>query len=164
MGHPQVQATTIEQPKIVQNEEQPDGSSVTGVRGIIQDTITGNGKPVAGVKVNETDVSKTTVNGVPLNLPPKEGDATTNNAGQVRDVVGLLAPARSASEDKPLVQALSTQAVRVTNTNTITSTMPNGTRYSATSTRVLTNIGPDGKVMPRYTLTPTQPVVRSLSH
>ena len=155
----QVQASVIEQPKIVQGEKQADGTSVTGVRGTIQDTITVNGKPLSGGAVSETNTSTVTLNG---NVQPTrtiEGPASTNNAGQLNDTVGLLAPARTAAQDKPLIQLLGTQAVTVTNKNTITFTVPGGSRYSATATRTLTNVGSNGRVNPSYTLSTSKPVV-----
>jgi RHS repeat-associated protein len=155
----QVQATVTEQPKIVQGEKQSDGTSVTGVRGTVQDTITVNGKPLSGVTVDEKNVSTTTLNGTAQPLKTIEGPSKTNNAGQINDTVGLLAPARTASADKPLIQLLQTQAVTFTNTNTITFATPGGATYSATSTRTLTNVGPNGQVMPNYTLTTSQPAV-----
>ncbi len=155
----QVQASVIEQPKIVQGEKQADGTSVTGVRGTIQDTITVNGKPLSGGAVSETNTSTVTLNG---NVQPTrtiEGPASTNNAGQLNDTLGLLAPARTAAQDKPLIQLLGTQAVTVTNKNTITFTVPGGSRYSATATRTLTNVGSNGRVNPSYTLSTSKPVV-----
>jgi RHS repeat-associated protein len=158
----QVQATVIEQGKVVQGEKQADGTSVTGVRGIIQDTITVNGKPLSGVEVNETNVSTVTVNGKPMFPQEKPGSATTNNAGQINDTVGLLAPARTAAQDKALTEGLRTQAVTVTNTNTITFAIPGSSKYTATSTRTLTNVGSDGRVGSTYTLSKTDPVVRAV--
>jgi RHS repeat-associated protein len=158
----QVQATVIDQGKIVQGEKQADGTSVTGVRGIIQDTITVNGKPLSGVEVNETNVSTVTVNGKPMFPQEKPGSATTNNAGQINDTVGLLAPARTAAQDKALTEGLRTQAVTVTNTNTITFAIPGSSKYTATSTRTLTNVGSDGRVGSTYTLSKTDPVVRAV--
>ncbi len=156
----QVQASVIEQGKTVQGEKQPDGTSVTGVRGIIQDSITVNGKPLTGVAVEETNTSTATLNGQVVPLGNKGGSASTNNAGQLNDTVGLLAPARTATQDKPLIQLLKTQAVTVTNKNTITFTVPGGSKYSATATRTLTNVGSGGKVSSSYTLSTSQPVVR----
>src|SRR5207244_3831777 len=65
-------------------------------------------------------VSTVTLNGKVQPTRVNEGPASTNNAGQVNDTVGLLAPARTAVQDKPLVQLLQTQAVTVTNKNRIT--------------------------------------------
>ena len=158
----QVQASVIDQGKVVQGEKQQDGTSVTGVRGIIQDTITVNGKPLSGVKVDETNVSTTTVNGNPMSRRERPGSATTNNAGQISDTVGLLAPARAAAQDKGLIQGLKTQAVTVTNTNAITFTVPGGGKYSATATRTLTNVGANGKVNSSYKLNTSQPVVSAV--
>jgi hypothetical protein len=132
------------------------------VRGIIQDTITVNGKPLSGVEVNETNVSTVTVNGKPMFPQEKPGSATTNNAGQINDTVGLLAPARTAAQDKALTEGLRTQAVTVTNTNTITFAIPGSSKYTATSTRTLTNVGSDGRVGSTYTLSKTDPVVRAV--
>ncbi len=156
----QVQARVIEPAKIVQGEKQADGTSVTGVRGIIQDTITVNGKPLSGVAVSETNTRTVTLNGKVQDTTVKQGSGSTNNAGQLNDTVGLLAPARTAEQDRPLIQLLKTQAVSVTNTNTITFTVPGGSKYSATATRTLTNVRPNGKVSSSYTLRTTQPVVR----
>ncbi len=47
-----VDAKVTEQPKIVVNQKQPDGTSKTGVKGTITDTITDKGKPVC---VNRPD-------------------------------------------------------------------------------------------------------------
>jgi hypothetical protein len=155
----QVQASVIEQPKIVQGEKQADGTSATGVRGTIQDTITVNGKPLSDATVQETNTGTVTLNGKVQPTRVNEGSASTNNAGQVNDTVGLLAPARTAVQDKPLVQLLQTQAVTVTNKNTITFAVPGGGKYSATATRTLTNVGPNGKINSSYTLNTSQPVV-----
>jgi hypothetical protein len=156
---PHVQETVTEQPKVVQNEKQADGPK-TGVRGQIQDTITVNGEPVSGVTVTEANVDTTTLNGQSQNPAVREGSGKTNDAGQVDDLVGLLAPARTAEQDKGLIKLLNTQAVTVTNTNTIFFSLPSGAKYSATSTRILTNVGSDGKVMSQYTLTVSPPVVK----
>lgn len=155
-----VQAKVVEQPKVVTNEKQADGSNRTGVRGTVQDTITENGKPVANTTVTETNKTTATLNGDPHNLGSQEGPAPTNGAGQVNDTVGLLAPAGSAADDKALTQTLTTQSVTMTNTNTITFTTPGGCTCSATATRTLTNVGTDGKPSSTYTLTTTQPVVK----
>jgi RHS repeat-associated protein len=159
----QVQASVIEQGKIVQGEKQQDGTSVTGVRGIIQDTIAVNGKPLTGVAVDEKNTSTVTLNGQVQPTGKKEGlTTTTNNAGQLNDTVGLLAPARTPTQDKPLIQLLKTQAVTVTNKNTITFTVPGGSKYSATATRTLTNVGSNGKVNSSYTLSTSKPVVSAV--
>jgi hypothetical protein len=68
-------------------------------------------------------------------------------------------PARTAAQDKPLIRLLKTHAVTVTNQSTITFTVPGGSKYSATATRTLTNVGSNGKVNSPYRLTTSQPVV-----
>jgi len=158
-----VVAQVQEQPKIVQNEKQEDGASTTGVRGTIQDTITQNGKPLSGVVVTEKNESNTMLNGKERNPGGLiEGTAPTNKAGQINDQVGLMAPARAAEKEKALIQILNTQAVSVTNTNTIIFKTPGGATCSATATRVLTNVGLDGKVSSTYTLSTTQPTVTTV--
>jgi hypothetical protein len=133
----------------------------TGVRGKIQDTITVNDKTLNDTKVDEKNSSASTLNGTPHDLGTVEGPSKTNNAGQVNDTVGILAPAGTAAEDKPLVQTLQTGAVTMTNTNTITFTTPGGDTCSCTATRTLTNVGPDGKASSTYTLDPGHPVVKA---
>jgi hypothetical protein len=129
------------------------------VRGTIQDTITVNGKPLSGVAVEETNTSTVTLNGKVQPTRTIEASGSTNNAGQLNDTVGLLAPARTATQDKPLIQMLKTQAVTVANKNTIAFRVPGGSKYSATATRTLTNVGSNGKVNSSYTLSTSQPVV-----
>jgi RHS repeat-associated protein len=153
-----VEAKVTEQPKIIQNQP-VDGANKTGVKGTIQDTITVNGKTLNDTKVDEKNSSTSTLNGTPHDLGTVEGPSKTNNAGQVNDTVGLLAPAGTPAEDKSLVQTLQTGAVTMTNTNTITFTTPGGDTCSCTATRTLTNVGPDGKPSSTYTLDPGHPVV-----
>jgi len=66
---------------------------------------------------------------------------------------------RPIALDKPLIQLLQTQAVSVTNKNTLTFTVPGGSKYSAAATRTVTNVGADGKVKPGYTLPTSKRVV-----
>ena len=138
------------------------GASVTGVKGTIQDTITMNRKPLSGVSVEETNTSTVTLNGKIQPTRTIQGSGSTNNAGQLNDTVGLLAPARTAAQDKPLIRLLKTQAVTLTITNAITFTVPGGSKYSATTTRTLTNVGSNGKVNSHYILRTSQPVVRAV--
>jgi RHS repeat-associated protein len=153
-----VEAKVTEQPKIIQNQP-VDGANKTGVKGIIQDTITVSGKTLNDTKVDEKNASTSTLNGTLHDLGTVEGPSKTNNAGQVKDTVGLLAPAGTPAEDKSLVQTLQTGAVTMTNTNTITFTTPGGDTCSCTATRTLTNVGPGGKPSLTYTLDPGHPVV-----
>ena len=155
-----VETKVIEEPKIIQNKP-VDGEPKTGVKGEVQQTITVNGKPLDHVKLGEKNENKVTLNGEPHKLGGKEGPSETNNAGQVNDHVGLLAPAGSKADDKALVETLQTGAVNYTNTNTITFTTPSGETCSCTTTRTLTNVGPDGKASSTYKLDPGHPVVKS---
>ncbi len=149
-----------EEPKIVVNEQQPDnGGSKTGVRGIIQGTITVNGKTLNNTSIDEDNKTTETVNGKNQPAALIQGPSKTNNAGQYDDTVGLLAPADPA-HDAGVVRALSNNAVTLTDTQTVTFTIPSGAVCSSTSTRILTNIGPDGQFSSNYTLTTTQPVVK----
>jgi hypothetical protein len=113
-------------------------------------------------RCSRDNASTVTLNGVVQPTRTVQGPASTNKAGQLNDTVGLLAPARTAAQDKPLIQLLNTQAVTVTNKNTITFTVPGGSKYSATATRTLTNVGLNGKINSNYTLTTSQPVVSAV--
>jgi RHS repeat-associated protein len=155
-----VEVKVLEQPKIVQGETQEDGSVKTGVRAKVQDTITVNGKPLDHGKVDETNVNKVTLNGQAKNLNNEQGPNETNNAGQVNDTVGLLAPAGTPQEDAPLINILQTGAVTYTNENTITFTTPSGDTCSCTATRTVTNVGSDGKASSNYTIDPGTPTVK----
>jgi hypothetical protein len=114
----------------VQGEKQADGTSVTGVRGTIQDTITVNGKALSNVALQETNASTVTLNGVVQPTRTVQGSASTNNAGQLNDTVGLLAPARTATQDKPLIQLL-----KISNTTCAPSGQ--GKAYLTTTTHAL---------------------------
>jgi hypothetical protein len=107
----------------------------------------------------QSNTHKATLNGQPKDLGAKEGPSETNNAGQVNDTVGLLAPAGTPKEDAPLVDLLKTGAVTYTNENTITFATPDGQNCQCTTTRTITNVGPDGKGSPNYTIDPGHPVV-----
>ena len=157
-----VEAKVQEQPKITVNEKQEDGTSKTGVRGKLQDTITVGGKPLADTKVNESNATTLTVNGKDRQAPLDQGPAATNNAGQLGDRIGVQAPADPA-QDKDFVSAISSAPITFTSTQTLTFTIPDGSTCSATSTRTLTNIGPDGQGSANYTLTTTQPVVKPVT-
>jgi RHS repeat-associated protein len=154
-----VEVKVLENPKIVQGEKQEDGSVRTGVRARVQDTITVNGKALVHATVNESNTYKATLNGQPKDLGHQEGPSETNNAGQVNDTVGLLAPAGAPKEDAPLVDLLKTGAVTYTNENTITFITPDGQNCQCTATRTVTNVGPDGKASPNYTIDTGHPVV-----
>jgi hypothetical protein len=130
-----VEVKVLQQPKIVQGEPQEDKIARTGVRAKLQDTITVNGEPLVHAKVNESNTYKVTLNGEPKDLGHKEGPDQTNNAGQINDTVGLLAPAGTPKEDAPLVDLLKTGAVVFTNENTITFTTPGGQTCSCSTTR-----------------------------
>jgi len=162
-----VEAKVVEQPKMVVNEKQADsnsgtGTQKTGVRGVVQDTITAGGKPVADTKVSESNAVTLTVNGSARQAPVDQGTASTNNAGQLNDRIGVQAPA-DPTQDKSFISAISSAPITYTSTQTLTFTAPDGAACSATSTRTLTNIGPDGQGSANYTLTTTQPVVKPVT-
>ncbi len=146
--------------KIVVNEKQEDGKPVTGVVAIERYTITAQGQPLDKTLVNEDNNPQTlTVDGKIVPGPTHQGPDSTNNAGQLDDRISLTEPA-NPTHDQVVVNALSNHAVTFTSRQTLTFTIPGGAVCTATSTRILTNIGPDGRGSANYTLIPTQPVVK----
>jgi len=112
------------------------------------------------VKVTEKNQQTHTVNGKEIKAELVEGKATTNELGQFGDKIGTFQTTSGTKEDnKAILNELNTDANTITDKQTLTLTLPNGTTCEATSTRTLTNVGTDGKGSAHYTVTTTQPVV-----
>jgi RHS repeat-associated protein len=160
-----VTAEVDQKPKFQKNVELKDVNGkvvakATGVSGQLMDTVTVNGKPQSGVKVTEKNQETHTVNGKEITNKLVEGKGSTNELGQIGDKIGTFNPTSGTKEDNnAIVKQLSTDAHTITDKQTLTLTLPNGCTCEATSTRTLTNVGPDGSGSAHYTLTTTQPVV-----
>jgi RHS repeat-associated protein len=169
-----VTATVDQKPKFTKNVplKDKDGNVVKGpngkplerdtkVDGKLQDKVTVNGRPAAGVQVNETNVLTTVINGKQTNPELRQGEVPNSPNGQFRDDISYGYPTDgSKATNSQIVNQLSTDKTTVTDVQTLTlSNIPGVGTCSATSTRVLTNIGPDGSASSHFTLTTTQPAV-----
>lgn len=131
--------------------------TVTGPSAKILMTVKVNGQATDGVHVNETNKDTKTVDG--QTTPGATYDTTTQsqNGGHYVDTVGTgLSSDKASPEDA--TKAYNTHTLTMVDEQTQTLTFQNGCNCTATSTRTLTNVGPDGNAA-GYTLTTTQPVV-----
>ena len=164
-SHVQVKAEVIEKAKIVQNVPLKDESGQAAGKGIgpqgkLLDTVKVDGKVQGDVQLTETNKNTVTVDGKAQSPTLLEGKATTNKNGQFSDTIGDYAKTSGTKADnKRLAQAWNSAAVTSTDVQTLTLTLPSGGVCTATSTRTLTNVGPDGTISKKFTLTTTQPVV-----
>lgn len=132
----------------------------TGIHGTLTDTVTMNNRPASGVQVTESNATTTEIDGAKSNPAIREGQAPTNSNGQFNDDIGYgFATSGSKADNAAIINQLSTEKLTITDVQTLTLTFPSGASCSATSTRVLTNVGSDGDASSHYTLTTTQPVV-----
>jgi hypothetical protein len=123
--------------------------------------VTSKNKPLADVKVTEKNEQKVTVNGKDQPAKLVEGKATTNQSGQFGDTIGALkSTSGSTADNKSIEHAFATTPFTVTDKQTLTLTLNNGATCEATSTRTLTNVGPDGNASSHFSLTTTQPAVK----
>ncbi len=167
-----VQAKVTQQPKIESNTavKNSDGKVIahgTGpTGGQIKDTVTVNGKPAEGVGVAEKNVLKNTENGVaqPSTLNENRSAVPTDSNGEIVDNVTMQQIAGSAEVNNSIMFDMSTNVYTSTDEQTLTLTFPSGGTCTATSTRVMTNAGPDGQPSSTYTLRTTQPVLRDPSN
>jgi RHS repeat-associated protein len=139
----------------------PNGKPVekdTGIHGTLAGTVTVNGTPAAGVKLTESNAVATVIDGTNTNPHVREGEGTSPN-GQYNDDIGYGFATSGKADNANIINQLSTEKLTITDTQTLTMTFPSGGTCSATSTRVLTNVGADGNASSHYTLTTTQPVV-----
>jgi RHS repeat-associated protein len=168
-----VEAKVTQQPKIEKNTPVENsagkviahGTGPTG--GQLTDTVTVNNKPVEGVGVAEKNVIKDTENGkaIPGSLNENRSPVPTDSNGQIVDNISMQLPAAgSAQGNNAIVTDMSTNVYTSTDKQTLTLTFPSGSTCTATSTRVMTNAGPDGKPSATYTLRTTQPVVHDPSN
>lgn len=138
-------------PQIVQNEKQPDGSTKSGVRAILTDTITVGGKALPDkTQVNESNQNTLTVNGKQIAAPTDQGPAPSSG-GKVGDVFGVFKSTPEAGSSQSFANALTNNAVTETGKQTLTFDIPGGATCSATIERTLTN-GSGGST---YTYTTT---------
>jgi RHS repeat-associated protein len=149
--------------KIVKNETiAGEPGKRTGVEASATYKITENGKALANTTVQESNDTKTTVDGKPLNIPSNHGPGSTDEHGSVKDDLSLTAPAQPGAHDDNLVQGMSTSAFVSTDKQVMTFKTPEGATCSATSERVLTNVGADGKPSGVYSVTAPTPVVKTV--
>jgi RHS repeat-associated protein len=162
----------IDQPTIVQNKtindvngktlKDANGKDVkaTGVEGGIVFTVTVNGQPAADVKVTETNQNTDTKNGSPISSTLEEGKGSTNADGPIGDKVAMYQTTDGSKETNNKIKAdFSNNTWTSTDNQTLTLTFPRGGVCSATSTRTLTNAGPNGPSS-KFTITTTKPVVK----
>jgi len=157
-----VEAKEVQQPAVVQNETTDDGRKATGVAGIIEFTVTKTGQPATGVAVTEKNEEKITRNDKELKSDKTEiGKGDTKAGGKIQDKFGIRLQTDGKNETNRFIkQDLKNNKWSMTGVQVLTLTFPGGLKCSATSTRTITNTGPDG-LQPKYTLTFTQPIVRS---
>jgi hypothetical protein len=130
-------------------------------------TVSVNGTPTDGVHVTETNqVTMTTPTLTKTSPPVIEGAVDSKNGGKYADLVGPEIPSSKMSSEAA-AKAYNATPVTMVGNQTQTLQIPGqggqpGFTCEATSTRTLTNT-PDGKtISPNgYTLTTTQPVVRT---
>jgi hypothetical protein len=151
-----VQSTVIEKPKVGKRTIF-DGEELVGVSGVIQHTITYNGKPVANIQVHEDNTVHSTLNGQTHQEPLRQNDVPTDANGQIGDLIGQLRPLGTAEENEETMRFYRINAFTLTSTNTLTFLIPAGVICSSTTTRTLTN----GSGRADYKLTVSQPVVAS---
>jgi RHS repeat-associated protein len=161
-----VTAQVAQQPTFVKNDSETVGGKTnlyTGPQGVLvfQATSKSTGDPirVTGTEQNQKTV---TIDGKKQPAGPTvEGPIHANNEGKWGDEVGRLTQTDgSDKQNNAIVNAYSTQAVTVKDTQTMTLTLPNGGgTCSATDTRTLSNVGPGGKPSSTYTITPSNPPV-----
>jgi hypothetical protein len=154
-----VQSTVLEKPKVGRRTIF-DGEDLIGVSGVVQHTITYDGKPLANVQVHEDNTVQTTLNGQSQQAPLRENDVPTDANGQIGDLIGQLMSLGTDKENKETMQFYKINAFTLTSTNTLTFLIPNGATCSSTTTRTLTN-GSGGS---NYKITISQPVVASPAH
>lgn len=139
-------------PAFRENEEQlPDKTFQTGVRGQMTVTFKQNGKPMKNVPVKEAVKAKTTKNGVVVSKNPgaNPNPVRTDAAGQIKDDVGL-----QLTTNKPVSQATAdairsdqtTNAFTMQATQTLTFPGANGATCSVTDQRTLTNVDSNGNL------------------
>jgi RHS repeat-associated protein len=149
--------------KIVKNATiEGEPGKRTGVEASATYKITENGKALANTTVQESNESKTTIDGKTLNIPSNHGPGATDDHGNVKDDLSLTAPAQPGVHDNNLVQGMSTSSFVSTDKQVMTFTTPEGATCSATSERVVTNVGTDGKPSGNYTVTAPTPVVKTV--
>jgi len=167
----QVKVTVEQKPKFTKNVplkdkdgnvvKGPNGKPVekdTGIHGKLAGTVTVNGTPAAGVKLTESNAVTTVIDGTNTNPHVREGEGTSPN-GQYNDDIGYGFATSGKADNANIIDQLSTEKLTITDTQTLTMAFPSGGTCSATSTRILTNVGSDGNASSHYTLTTTQPVV-----
>jgi hypothetical protein len=154
-----VQSKVVEKPKVGKRTIF-DGEALVGVSGVIQYSITYDGKPLANVQIHEDNTVHTTLNGQPEQEPLRQNDIPTDANGQIGDLFGQLRPLGTHKENKETIQFYEINAFTQTSTNTLTFSIPGGATCTSTTTRTLTN-GPGG---PDYTITVSRPLVASPAH
>jgi RHS repeat-associated protein len=159
-----IEADVDQKPKIVENKTIRDakGKAIgkeTGVFGTIMFTVKFDGLPAADVKVTESNQDTDTKNGKIFSSQLIEGYGTTNESGQVGDEIGHYETTDGSKVRNNAIKSdLSNNTYTFSDTQTLTLNFPRGGTCSATSTRVLTNAGPNGPSL-KFTLTTTQPVM-----
>jgi RHS repeat-associated protein len=139
-------------PQIVQNEKQPDGTTRSGARAIVTDTITVGGKALPDkTLVSESNENTLTVNGKKIDAQTAQSPPTPSTDGKVGDVFGPLKSTTEPGSSQRFADALSGNAVTMTGKQTLTFDIPGGATCSATIGRTLTN-GSGGST---YTYTTT---------
>jgi RHS repeat-associated protein len=138
-----------------------DGVAVTGIgpNAKVDGTVSVNGTPTDGIRLTESN--ENTENGKPSSTKKVEGATITEDGGKYTDTIGNLRQTDgSAAQNASVKKKYETTALTVVDKHTMSLTLPNnGPSCVAESTRTLSNVGPDGKATPYFTLTITQPVV-----
>jgi len=170
-GKVTVTATPEKQPAPVHETTltDKDGNQHTGTgpTANLHMTVSVNGTPTDGVHVTETNqATMTTPTLTTTGRPVIDGTVDSKNGGKYADVVGPEIPSSKMSS-AAAANAYNTTPVTLVDKQTQTLQIPGqggqpGFTCEATSTRTVTNTADGKTISPNgYTLTTTQPVVRS---
>ena len=151
-----VQSKVVEKPKVGKRTIL-DGEDLVGVSGVVQHTITYDGKPLADIQVHEENTVHSTLNGQTGQEPLRENDAPTDAMGSVLDLIGQFRSGGTGKENNEALQFYKFNAFTLTSVNTLTFVIPTGATCTSTTTRTLTN-GVGGA---NYRLTVSQPTIAS---
>jgi RHS repeat-associated protein len=159
-----VHSAVTEEPRVKLGPKAVGGARGVKISGTLTDTISIGGKPTGNIRVSESDIETNTIKGKPSAGNPILGSTKyTNSEGQFADnITHGISVAGTDGEDNSVMSALSSAAITTTDTQTLSLLLPGGTTCTATSTRVLSNVQPDGKTSAKFTLKPSQQDIQAV--
>jgi RHS repeat-associated protein len=144
-----IKARIIQHPSIVKEKKFVDsnGKKLTtiGVEAKLAYTITENNQPIANVQVREHNDITLLKNGKPQEGVLKQGTSSTNENGQIADLVTIKMVSDGSNEmNNQITQDLKENVWTSTTTQTLKLEFPIGKSCYATTDRTLTNEGRNG--------------------